>query len=58
MSKAAAKYQETPKDGQTCDQCLHWIPGKTPRDRGQCKVVEGDINPKGWCIVFAPKPKG
>jgi len=22
-----------------------------------CKVVEGKISPKGWCAVYAPKPK-
>jgi hypothetical protein len=23
---------------------------------GQCKVVEGPINPKGWCAAFVKKP--
>jgi hypothetical protein len=24
---------------------------------GSCKLVEGKINPKGWCQLYAPKPK-
>jgi len=22
-----------------------------------CKMVDGKINPKGWCQLYAPKPK-
>lgn len=56
-TKAAFQYQEMPKNGQKCDQCAFWIPGPKPGARGACKVVEGDINPNGWCISFAPAPK-
>ncbi len=55
MTKAVAKYQDTPHNGQACDQCMHFVPGKTASARGSCKVVEGDIAPKGWCIAFAKK---
>lgn len=42
-------YQDQPKDGQECDQCLHFEPPNA------CKLVAGEISPKGWCGVFAPK---
>jgi len=45
------QYQQTPKNGQECDACLHFVPPDG------CKVVDGKINPKGWCALFAPKPK-
>lgn len=54
-TKEAMKYQDTPKDGQKCVDCTQWIPGKSPDAMGECKVVEGEISPEGWCIAFAPK---
>jgi hypothetical protein len=24
---------------------------------GTCRIVAGEINPHGYCIVFTPKPK-
>jgi hypothetical protein len=45
------QYQEKPKGDQECDGCLQWAPPNS------CKVVEGKISPKGWCLVYVPKPK-
>ena len=45
------QYQQKPKGNQECDQCLHFVAPD------QCKVVSGKINPKGWCALFAAKPK-
>lgn len=45
------QYQDKPKGTQECDKCLHFVPPAS------CKMVEGPINPKGWCALFAPKPK-
>jgi len=50
-TKQQVKYQETPNKGQDCDKCLQFI---APDG---CKLVGGKINPKGWCLLFAPKPK-
>lgn len=50
-AKKLVKYQETPKGKQECDQCLQFLPPEG------CKLVAGKINPKGWCQLFAPKPK-
>jgi hypothetical protein len=54
-SKQAMQYQDQPKNGQECDQCMHWIPGPRPDAQGACKVVDGPINPKGWCAAFVKK---
>jgi secreted PhoX family phosphatase len=54
-SKAAMQYQDKPKEGKKCSECIQYIPGKTPTTNGTCKVVEGSISPNGWCIAFAPK---
>ena len=45
------QYQEKPKGPQECDNCLHFVAPST------CKMVDGKINPKGWCQLYAPKPK-
>jgi FPC/CPF motif-containing protein YcgG len=42
-------YQDTPKDGQRCDACVHWQPPNA------CAIVEGPIAAAGWCGAFAPK---
>jgi hypothetical protein len=51
MSKADAKYQDTPKDGQKCSDCVYFQPPKS------CAVVEGDVSPNGWTILFNKKAK-
>lgn len=45
------QYQEKPKGPQECDNCLQFV---APAG---CKLVDGKINPKGWCQLYAPKPK-
>ena len=56
-TKQAMKYQDKPNAGNECDKCLQYVPGKSAKAPGTCKVVEGSISPKGWCMAFAPKPK-
>ena len=51
VAQKMVQYQEKPKGVQECDKCLHFIAPNS------CKMVEGKINPKGWCALFAPKPK-
>ena len=51
VAQKLVQYQEKPKGVQECDKCLHFIPPSS------CKMVDGKINPKGWCALFAPKPK-
>jgi hypothetical protein len=48
------KYQDTPKDNMDCLTCLEFVPGKSDKDLGGCKVIPGDdeISPKGYCISW------
>jgi len=48
-SKDAVDYQDTPKDGQKCEDCVHWLGDRS------CRVVKGDIDPQGWCTLFTEK---
>ena len=48
-SKSAAQYQTHPHSGQQCSACKHF---KAPQS---CQLVEGDISPNGWCVLYAPK---
>jgi hypothetical protein len=43
-------YQDTPHGTQECDNCAQFEPPSS------CKVVDGTISPKGWCMIYAPKP--
>jgi hypothetical protein len=47
--QSRVQYQENPKGDQECENCLQWEPPDA------CKVVEGKINPKGWCALYLPK---
>ena len=49
LAKDAMKYQDSPKDGQQCDQCVYF---QAP---DACGLVEGKISPKGWCVAFNKK---
>ena len=48
------KYQDTPKEGMICSTCLEFVPGKTGKDFGGCKVIPGDneISPNGYCVSW------
>lgn len=49
MAKSMMQYQDAPKNSSQCDTCVQFIPGSKP----QCKIVEGDVSPKGWCLAYA-----
>jgi hypothetical protein len=49
LTQADASYQGTPKDGQHCGACFNF------QQPNGCRFVQGDINPSGWCQLFAPK---
>jgi hypothetical protein len=42
-------YQQSPKDGKQCSLCLHF---QAPNG---CRVVDGEINPSGYCVLFVKK---
>jgi hypothetical protein len=49
VPKQSVSYRETPNEGKTCDICGNFQPPSS------CKLVEGSINPNGWCGLFKPK---
>ena len=50
MAPAAVKYQPEPKDGKQCDGCNLFVAPNA------CKMVDGDIAPTGWCLLWVKKP--
>jgi len=54
-SKASLSYQEHPHDGKKCGDCRHFTPGSDPSDAGTCALVDGSIQPTGWCTAFSPR---
>ncbi len=49
MTQAAVKYQPDPKDGHQCDGCNFFVAPNA------CKMVDGDIAPAGWCLLWVKK---
>lgn len=55
MAKAALQYQDKPKGGLECVNCVQYVAGKSAKANGTCNVVEGEISPHGWCLAYAAK---
>jgi hypothetical protein len=51
LSKQDAGYQDKPKNDQRCAGCTLFQPPSA------CNVVEGEINPQGWCKLFEKPPE-
>ena len=49
IEQSLVQYQNMPKDGAECDMCVNWVAPNA------CKIVAGEIHPKGWCVAYAPK---
>ena len=49
-AQKAVMYVQTPKDGKACGGCQHF---EAP---SSCRIVDGEINANGYCILFAKKP--
>lgn len=49
LSQKDAEYQATPKNGQSCANCQHFLPPSG------CKLVKGKISPNGWCSFWGAK---
>lgn len=52
--RARLKYQDTPNNDMSCASCLEFIPGKTDKDLGGCRVIPGDdeIAPNSYCTSW------
>ena len=49
FSQQQAHYQPIPKSGQRCQNCALY---QSPT---ACQVVEGQVSPAGWCILYQAK---
>jgi hypothetical protein len=47
MSQALSKYQDTPKNGQQCSTCSHFVAPSS------CAIVVDPIVAQGWCQFYA-----
>ena len=57
--RAAFKYQNKPKGEKACRGCVQFVPGKTAKALGGCKIYPGDteISPNGYCTAWVAAPK-
>ncbi|HCA26129.1 MAG TPA: hypothetical protein DEP05_00470 [Betaproteobacteria bacterium] len=53
--KKTMDYRDRPNGQKMCANCSHFLPDKNPRNTGRCTVVEGNIGPHGWCMVWATR---
>jgi hypothetical protein len=52
---AAARYQDHPKENESCGSCPYFVFPKS------CVLVEGEISATGWCPIyttFSPLDRG
>jgi hypothetical protein len=52
LGKGDMHYQDQPRDGKKCVDCTAYEmnPGNAA---GSCKIVDGPINPNGWCMAYS-----
>ncbi len=50
LSQALSKYQGTPKNGQQCSNCSHFVAPAS------CAIVVDPVVPQGWCQFYVAKP--
>ena len=46
----SVRYQAEPKGDQQCDGCRYFV-----AESNTCTLVEGEISPTGWCILWLGK---
>jgi hypothetical protein len=47
VTQASVQYQNQPKGVQQCGICAHFV-----AETNTCKLVEGQISPDGWCLLW------
>ena len=57
--RTAFKYQNKPEGDKACRGCAQFVPGKTAKALGGCKIYPGDteISPNGYCAAWVAAPK-
>jgi hypothetical protein len=46
LQKQDVRYQDQPKGAQRCSGCANFTAPSA------CKVVAGNVNPNGWCLLY------
>jgi hypothetical protein len=54
VPKDAVNYQQRPNGGNQCSGCMFYIEDKNGDGMGACAVVQGVIDPDGWCEKYSP----
>lgn len=49
LRKVDVRYQDRPKGNQRCSGCKNFV------GPSACRVVQGSVNPNGWCLLFQAK---
>ncbi|WP_227134760.1 nitrous oxide reductase accessory protein NosL [Halorubellus salinus] len=52
VAKSDLSYQPEPKNGQQCSGCAYYVPDKNDDGVGACTIVEGTIEPTGYCTSY------
>lgn len=52
-AKETVAYQPGPSGGRRCAGCQFYVPDRNGDGLGACAVVEGTIDPDGWCTSYA-----
>ena len=47
VSQSTVSYQSSPKGDQHCATCKQFEPPSA------CRLIDGKINPQGWCKLWA-----
>jgi len=51
-TKEKVGYKDEPYLGRTCSKCVLYV------GTGECAIVEGQVNPEGWCLQWMPSTVG
>jgi nitrous oxide reductase accessory protein NosL len=57
-AKSDVNYQSEPDGGQQCSGCAYYIPDRNGDGVGACSIVEGNIEPSGYCVSYAAYDEG
>ncbi|WP_324664422.1 nitrous oxide reductase accessory protein NosL [Haloarcula sediminis] len=57
-TQSAVNYQSEPQGGKQCSGCSYYVPDKNGDGLGACTIVEGTIDPSGYCTSYVAHEGG
>ncbi len=57
-TQSAVNYQSEPQGEKQCSGCSYYIPDKNGDGLGACTIVEGTIDPSGYCTSYVAHDSG